>query len=148
MKKVYRSFSSLKARICAAAIALIGFGCESDGGKDLPAMYGTPYGNYKIKGSVTNQDGSPVTGASIRVTEEDIPSGKYTYSNTTTNNEGEYQTDGKAYTSKLKVVCIPDNPALDADSTIVPVKYVPDGKGDGWSEGSAEATVNFTLKKK
>ena len=122
MKKVYRSISSFSAWLCALGLSLLGYSCDeiSEPGS---CMYGTPNGDYEIKGSVTTEDGKPVDNATIKVTGPQIPSGEYSYSTTTTNQEGAYQTTGNNIPDDLKVVCIPSDPTLEPDSTIVKMKY-------------------------
>lgn len=144
------SFQSILTRLCAGGMALLGFGCDGDypgGGGD---MYGTPVGTFEIKGKVVTEDGKEVAGAALRVTQEEIPSGVYSITQTKSGNNGDYLMRSE-YTAvnNAKVVCLPDDPALEPDSTIVKLKY--SGKRDKdnpWYRGHADATVDFKLKKK
>lgn len=65
MKKTYRTISSLWATICAGALAVLGFGCSDKNNpwnNDL-CMYGTPTGQFEVKGAVTDEAGNPVDNA-------------------------------------------------------------------------------------
>lgn len=137
--------SALLSKVCAAVIAWLGFGCSAD----EPCMYGTPTGSFEIKGQVTAEEGSPVEGARIRVTDPDRPSGLFCFDEALTGTDGRYMTAGEDFAIKeLKVVCLPDNPALEADSVIVEAKHTDGGKDGSWYFGNAKATVDFKLKKK
>lgn len=151
MIKPYFRISTLLSRLCAAGLALLGFGCASDT-PDNPeiCMYGTPIGSFEIKGTVTDENNKPVANAEVRVTEPKLPSGVYSMATAKTDAQGNYTAQGTDFPLKnLKVVCLPGEGVLDADSTSVEVKYVKDKHDKNeWSSGKAEATVNFKLKKK
>ncbi len=144
MKLDRSSFSSLAGRLCTAGMAILGFSCS----EEAPVMYGTPFGSFEIKGTVTAEDGTHVKDAEIRVTFPDVPSGLHSLETTVTNNDGEYQvTDHHEFAPTLKVVCLPDDPALEADSVVVEMKYKKGSHNkDEWDRGHAEATVDFRLK--
>ncbi len=145
MQRLTTRLSAFLSQVCAVAIAWLGFGCSAD----EPCMYGTPTGSFEIKGQVTTEEGAPVKGARIRVTESDRPSGIFYLDEVQTGTDGRYMTAGSDYARKeLKVVCLPDNPALEADSVIVDVRHIDNGKDDPWNLGHAKATVDFKLKKK
>ncbi len=132
--------------ICSCLLSFLGFSCSSS--NDYPCMYGMPTGDFEIKGSVTTEDGDPVKDAEIRVTNIDVPSGVYSFETTTTNSEGNYIAIGGSYADhELKVVCLPSNQQLEADSVIVEIHYNND-KDDFWYVGKAEEIVNFKLKSK
>ena len=146
MKKVKYSLNSLLAKIYAGCLVLLGFGCESS---SEPCMYGTPTGDFEIKGMVTSEDDQAVPDATVRVTKPDMPSGIYSIETTKTDKDGKYTLKGVDFPTDMKVVCIPDNPMLEADSTIVELDYKKDPKDKNtWNRGHAEATVDFRLKKR
>lgn len=132
-----------------AGLALLGFGC-SDGG-DYPLMYGSPIADFEVKGSVTDAEGNAVKDAEVSVTAPEAPSGVYSIGRDTTNVSGSYNVSEDrrigSPSEKVKVVCVPADDSLEADSTVVTLKKVSDGDGD-WYCGKGEATVNFRLKKK
>lgn len=145
--------SALLSKLCAVIIAWLGFGCSN--GSDEPdvilCMYGSPNGSFEVKGQVTTEDGIPVEDAEIRVTTERFNSDFHSFAKTVTGTSGQFQADGRDYAEyKLKVVCIPGNPALEADSAVVDVKYARDknDKSVFWYVGHTKATVDFKLKKK
>ena len=104
-----------------AGLALLGFGC-SDGG-DYPLMYGSPIADFEVKGSVTDAEGNAVKDAEVRVTAPDAPSGVYSIGKDTTNVSGSYNVSEDrrigSPSEKVKVVCVPADDSLEADSTVV-----------------------------
>ncbi len=145
------NFSAIVSRLCAAGMAILGFGCSSDepGDGDVILMYGTPTSSWEVHGSVKTQKGDVVPDATIRVTLPEYDSDPNSIETAPTDAEGAYSVMGHLMTQKLKVVCVPDDPSLDADSTEVTLKYEKD-KNDknSWYRGHADATVNFKLKPK
>lgn len=151
IKPYYFRISTLLSRLCATGLAVLGFGCTSDT-PDNPeiCMYGTPIGSFEIKGIVTDENNNPVANAEVRVTGPETPSGISSMATSNTDAKGTYNAIGAGIPpyGKLKVVCLPGESVLDADSTSVEVKYVKDKHDKNeWSSGKAEATVNFKLKK-
>lgn len=140
--------STIISRVCAACLVFLGYSCgDSNGGE---CMYGTPRGDWEIKGRITDQAGQAVSNATIKVTIPEESSSYYSACTTTSDAQGDYvATYGNVDCyPRYKVVCLPDNPALRADSTVVDMHYVKDKKhkDDFWYMGHAEATVNFILK--
>lgn len=125
MRKISVSVSSLLSRFCAGLLALVGFGCsDGDGTDDMICMYGTPTGSFEVKGNVVDSEGTPVGDAEIIVTGPELPSSIWKMATVKTDAEGDYSIDSKSDTSKkLKVVCKPTDPNLEADSTIVNLEY-------------------------
>lgn len=145
MIKPYFRISTLLSRLCATGLAVLGFGCASDNSD----MYGTPIGSFEIKGIVTDENNNPIGNAEVRVTAPELPSGVYSMATAKTDSQGNYTAQGTDLPLKnLKVVCLPGESLLNADSTSVEVKYVKDKHDKNeWNVGKAEATVNFKLKK-
>lgn len=128
--------------IFSALLSLFGFSCCSES----EVMYGTPTGDFEIKGAVTDEAGNEVRKAEIRVTYPDAPSGMFCLSDTSTDSKGHYKIKGHDFLPEVKVVCIPENTDLQSDSVIVKMKYKDSDKQNSWYYGHAEATVDFTLK--
>ena len=146
MTLINKHISAFFAGIYSAILALLGYGCTPE---DQYDMYGMPTGTFEIKGAVTSDEGISVKNAEIRVTYPDAPSGVYSLETTTTNIDGQYITKGSTTVEpELKVVCIPYNPNLEADSVIVDLVYKDSNKKSTWDWGHAKATVDFKLKAK
>ena len=85
--------------------------------------------------------------STIRLTLPQYDSDPNSITTTDTNTEGEYIAESNVLAGKLKVVCVPNDPALDADSTEVELRYKKDKDiKDSWYHGHAEAKVDFKLK--
>ena len=143
--KAKLNLTAAVSRLCVAILAFLGYSCDNITGD----MYGTPTGSWEIKGAVTDEAVEPVADATVKVTFPTTNSSEYSIVETRTNEKGEYYAkETGPSSSSLKVVCIPDDPELKADSTIVNLKYSGGNKKDEWDEGTAHATVNFKLKKR
>ena len=146
MKKNY-SVDRMISRLCAIMLAFLGFGCDEFGDDNYPLMYGTPSGSWEVKGEVTDEENRPVPDATIKITLPQSNSSLYPIDVVKTNETGTYLSTGRSSSEALKIVCIPANPELDADSTIVTFKY--SGEANGmWNMGHANATADFKLRKK
>lgn len=149
MNSIKLHFSSILTAICSVLLSLLGFSCSSSKEEpDYPLMYGMPTGYFQIKGAVTDEEGSEISNAEIRVTYPDAPSGIYRCGETKTDSKGNYEIKGHEFLPEMKVVCIPENIDLQPDSIIVELKYKDSDKHDSWDKGHAEATVDFSLKSK
>lgn len=153
MKKIDAKISTMISRLCAFLLALMGFSCSSlevDDEGEMLLMYGCPTGSYEIKGMVSTDEGLPVRDAIIKVTYDRAPSNAFYLNSDTTDAKGYYTAEGRVVSSNMKIMCLPPNDSLEPDSTTVELEYVKtENKDDSfWYIGHAEATVNFTLKKK
>lgn len=153
MAKLRTSAAGLVSRLCAVLLGFLGFACSSEDGPDDPGMsfmYGTPTGEFEIKGAVTDEAGKAIGDADVRVTMPDVDSNPWSITNGLTGTDGKFSLDGSSVpVERLKVVCVPHGDTFEPDSTLVELKYVKDKNDKGaWSRGKAEAEVNFKLKKK
>lgn len=147
MKLINLRPASLLTAICSTFLSLLGFGCSLNP-EDVPDMYGMPLGDFEIKGAVTTEEGKYVEDAEIRVTHRDMPSGVFSFTTVATDIEGQYIAKGESYADReVKVVCLPSNPELEADSVIVTLNYNKENAGS-WYAGDAKEIVNFKLKSK
>lgn len=149
--KLKSNLLALFSRICAALLALLGYGCASKEEPDIPLMYGSPTGSFEIKGTVTNEEGAPISDAVIRVADPNVPSDLWSIARAVTNNIGLYYvTDRYTPVDNLKIVCIPIGNIYAPDSITVPVTYSFDEthEPDVWYSGHVDLTVDFKLKKK
>lgn len=55
-----------KENLLLMAASLLGFGTACDKEEQTLVMYGTPYNNYRVKGTVTDPDGNPIEGIEVR----------------------------------------------------------------------------------
>ncbi|MDE6022828.1 MAG: radical SAM-associated putative lipoprotein [Muribaculaceae bacterium] len=153
MIRIKKTISKLVSGICSVFLALIGYSCsKSDDSDNFLCMYGMPTGSFEIKGSVTTQEGEKVNNAEIRVAPPYFPSGECSDNEITiTDHNGSYDIECDMMPLKsIKVVCLPCNSNLEADSVVVDMHYIkdPSQKDNSWYIGHAEETVNFTLKEK
>lgn len=143
-------FNSFLSKILASGIALLGFSCSSAEDDDILYMYGCPTGKFTIKGKVSSEDGKALQDATLRVTLPELDSYPHPSLEGKSDETGNYSLQGANVPhEKLKVVCVPNDESLAADSTTVDMKYVnKNGEENSWYVGEAEATVDFILKKK
>ncbi len=151
MKKISSSLSTLLSIITSSIISLLGFtSCNDD--KNNVLMYGCPYGDFEVKGTVTDNEGKPVKDAQVitRPTSmnyeeahyDDYHNGDTTY----TDASGKYSISrDDVYSSLIKVIVHPKNDNLESDSIR---RYLKFEGGHGWYEGKATITQNFSLKAK
>ncbi len=145
------NFMGVVSRICAVLLAVLGFGCSSDkpDEPEILYMYGTPIGEFEIKGHVMSEDGKVVEKATMRATDSQFPSGIYSYATAYTDSEGNYTVVGTGFPEKMKVVCIPEDNRLEPDSVEVELKFIRDKDDENiWYMGKSTATVDFNLKKR
>lgn len=147
MTTIKTRISILISGVCASVLAFLGFGCSDNANL---CMYGSPYSTFEVKGKVTAEDGTPVANATVRITDPDTPSGISSLCTTTTKKDGSFRAAGNCSGNerKSKVVCIPEDASLDADSVVVDMDYKSVHSKDSWLEGHSEATVDLILKKK
>lgn len=152
MTCIKKNISKLFTGICSVILAILGYSCSKSDDSDLPVMYGMPTGSFEIKGYVTTQEGEKVNNAEIRVTPPYFPSGECSDKEITrTGHNGFYDIKCDMMTlESVKVVCLPCDSKLEADSVVVDMHYIidPSKKDNSWYIGHAEETVNFTLKEK
>lgn len=149
MKKNKWNLGKWISGLCSAGVAVMGFGCSSEEGSGEALMYGTPTSTFEIKGSVTDMDGKAVGNATIRVTLPDKDSGLYSLDSSKSDTQGAYKVEGRSFPlNDVKVVCIPEQPALEPDSVVVELNYIGNDKDKPWYEGHAEKKVDFKLKEK
>lgn len=151
MKRIYSNLRQITSRVCMVGLALLGFSCsDDDDDNGQLCMYGTPTAEFEIKGAVTSEDGKPVPDAEVRVTGRKAPSSQAAFDRDTTESDGAYSLHGYftgGPENILKLVCIPGDASLAADSIEVKLTKTEDGDG-AWKRGKGEATVDFKLKKK
>lgn len=138
MKKVTLKVERIMNGIFAGMISILGFSsCHS-----TELMYGTPTADFEIKGSVTDESGQAVEGASVTM--------RYINSNgaqaeTKTDSKGSYLLKTSGWPeNRIWIVCKPEGNNLEADSLDMTVSFK-DSDG-AWNHGTARETVDFSLK--
>ena len=164
---------TLLARLCAAVLVLLGFAsCEKAfNGIFVPVEYGSPSVDFKVKGTVTDEDEKPLEGIRVIVRREanNQPRSNQSY----VDDYGRYHlyggddtlyTDvkGKYESSVMDAFAVAEqkvyfddvdgnaNGAFKSDSVLVrtaPQKKFKDSEGN-WYAGGYEYTVDVKLKKK
>lgn len=150
MKNIITKLVSLTSRLCMAGLALLGFGCSDENENNMLCMYGTPTAEFEIKGAVTDAEGNAVPDAEIRVVSPTLPSYPYSVLRGNTDASGSFNCSGTitGYPKDgLKVVCLPGDTGLEADSVVVQLEKTK-GSDGFWYLGKGEASVDFRLKKK
>lgn len=133
--------------LSAAILGLLGFSSCGDALGDEPDMYGTPVGEFEIKGAVTNESSAPVPDAEVQVIGRWVDDlGNESFSNDTifvkTDSKGLYEKGifGWYPFESVKVRCVA--PDYDISSQIITLKY---NGGSGWDYGTTSAIVDFKL---
>ena len=139
-------------KILGCLLALLGFaGCESitNGGEE----YGSPYVEYSVKGEVTDGQNS-IENVKVKLFYP-FQDSLYVWKSEITDKDGKYQIQtsdvGPHETLTLTIVADDLNNEYQSDTanvTFLKSDFSGKRKRDSWFEGSAEKTVNFTLKKK
>lgn len=130
--------------------------CSKDEPEEISVMYGTPYGEYKYEGIVTDEEGNPIQGINVTVQEYN-----YSINNLTvveTDKSGKFTTDYiKWGTGGRQALIFTD---IDGDANggdFEEVRFnihslnnkvkIEDGEGD-WDNGKWKVTadVELTLK--
>ncbi len=153
MKKASSKFNKLINAIFAVLLAALGFSC-SDDPSDVPCMYGTPHGDFEVKGTVVDENGKPVPNAKIALREGLKINGEIVwhdaewYLNTTSDNTGTYSLKSSGMFNKVRIVCTPPDESLEADSIETKVDFKDDGRDEFWYIGKATVEQDFKLKAK
>ena len=150
--------------VLSALLTLLGFGSCSNYGEDEygapPVEYGTPYADYIVKGSVTDEQGNPLQGikASIKSIQriEGLPPYTYGLDSTMTDSQGKFLMETRAYVSHpdLKLIVEDtDGPAGGGEflSDTTALKDLPmqqTASGQHWSNGTFELNADIKMKKK
>lgn len=155
MKKASRKFNKFLNAVFAVLLAALGFSCsDEDDPNDIPCMYGTPHGNFEVKGTVVDENDRPIPNAKIAIREGRKIDGNTKwfdaewYCSTTTDNTGTYSVKGSGMIDEIRIVCTPPDGSFEADSTETKLNFNDDGRDDPWYFGSATVEQNFKLKAK
>ncbi len=143
-------FSQIVSRLCGIGLSLLGFSmaaCDEDGGGEIPCMYGSPFGEFEVKGMVTTDDGAGLPDAVIDLKVLEGSGESYVYCRDTTDMAGTYKFSVSTVPYReVRIVCKPAGDEFEADSVDINLKY--EGGDGGWYAGTAREEVNFRLKRK
>lgn len=138
--------AAIVGSIFSAIIAMLGFSaCVAE------LMYGSPNGDFRVSGLVTDEEGAPVDKARVIVRPYGFGDGHYFLRDyecdtLSTDIAGKYRGEINGFPSKkIVIVCEDPQGGYQTDSVEVTPKYV-NGDND-WYMGVATAEVNFKLKK-
>ena len=137
-------------KILGCLLALLGFaGCESI--TNSAEEYGSPYVEFSIKGEVTDGENA-LENVEVKLFHPHFSTSRMSGM---TDKDGKYQISardiGPYDTLKLKLIPDDLNNKYECDTayvTFLKSDFSGKKKNDYWFAGSAEKTVNFTLKKK
>ena len=149
--------------VLTALLSILGFSCsldEPDEYGSTPVEYGTPHADYILKGTVTDEAGTPIKGIKTslkEISKDDTGTYVFGIDSIQTNESGNYQlkNSGMPYDKRVKLV-VEDidgeanggeflNDTLDIDYG----KAVEVEEGDHhWYDGKYEVTTDVRLKKK
>lgn len=105
--------------------------------------YGTPSASYAFKGTVTDENGLPISNVKVILTSP------YQYGElyTNTNESGEYSLESKYRDPGSNTLAFKHEGYVDKDTTIQDNQLVFKGGDGSWYRGEATANVDITLKK-
>lgn len=155
MKKLNKRFVSKINGILAMLVLLLGFSCNSDDDDPIPAEYGSPHADFKVKGKVTDENKKAIPG--IRIHSMTIRNNEvlYHYSDTTyTNGQGEYTIQANPLDIEQIKIFYEDidgeeNGSFKTDSIVILQEDIHlTGASGHWFEGSETKTIDIKLKNK
>ena len=147
--------------VLSALLTMLGFGACTNDGEDTPVEYGTPYSDYIVKGSVTDELGNHLAGikTSVKAIEEiseELPPYAYGLDSTVTDEQGKFLMKTRAFISHPNIKLIvedTDGPASGGEflSDTLALDDLPKQQtesGQRWSSGTFEVDANVKLKRK
>lgn len=152
MNRLLSSLNRITSVLFSAIIALLGFSsCEDDGGMNV-VMYGAPYGEFEVKGTVTDVDGNPLENTQIIIRPVNIDYEAkehvdyyYNCDTTYTDVSGQFKVNNEhGFSEYLRIVAHPANKTLESDSIRQKLHY--SGGDNSWYMGKAKITQDFILK--
>lgn len=103
--------SQIVSRLCGIGLSLLGFSmaaCDEDGGGEIPCMYGSPFGEFEVKGMVTTDDGAGLPDAVIDLKVLEGSGESYVYCRDTTDMAGTYKFSVSTVPYReVRIVCKP-----------------------------------------
>lgn len=146
--------------VLTTLLSILGYGCSSDESLDMygsPVEYGSPHADYIVKGTITNESGTPVQGikTSLKEVSENVKTA-YGIDSVQTNATGDFQLKYTGMERKsIKLIVedidgeanggefLSDTLDIDYDNAV----KVKEGEGR-WYQGKFEVSQDVKLKKK
>lgn len=150
MKKIYRPLLKGTNWALAGLISFLGLGISCDSIiKDSPSEYGSPHADFRVKGKVTDEAGTPIPG--IRMHAQPSPQYYGRTDTTYTDENGNYELQSviighehiDVYAEDIDGV---NNGMFQPDSARILSKDIDLKDGKGWYEGWDEKEIDFRLK--
>lgn len=142
--------------LLGSVLTMLGFnGCGENPFSSV-CLYGTPYTNFNVKGTVLSEEGDKLEGMTVTTKEvlkaQDTVMWFNVLQQSNTDQQGRYQHQGRWYpyvvddSRALRVVVEDPKGAYAADSVDVELTHTKEGKGD-WCDGTDVGTADFRLKR-
>ena len=145
MKQIKKYFTMKWCAMISALLGMLGYAaCGSKDEEDdrMVCLYGQPHANFRVEGSVLNEEGSPIAGVKVYVRDH--------YGDTTkTDRNGKYVFEDNFFEPFNNIWIMAEDPfgIYAADSVNVATDFK-GGEGSMWDCGSFSTTQDITLKMK
>ena len=157
----------MKVRFCrwynvllTTLLTMLGYGCTKEEPMDMygVVMYGVPSANYIVKGTVTDEGGTPVQciKTSVKYIPDKAPEYTQCLDSVKTDNAGKFQLKASwhAGSSDMKLIVEDIDGEANGGEFLSDTIRIDELKrqkledGDGWYEGKFELNADVKLKKK
>lgn len=153
MKKQNSMLCRWSQALLATLLAWMGFSCSHENGwYDEPAMYGTPFAHFEIKGQVLDPQKRPVRGAQIEVKDLDTAYPWLSSDTIYTDEEGKFSWQKGGFPT-LRYQLITSGPdgdryagAYTPDTSVVVFNREEMTGAEGWYDGRGVRDTVVTLK--
>ena len=141
MNRIKKYFTVKWCAMISALLGMLGFAaCGDKEDDDTVCLYGQPHADFKVEGTVFNEDGLPMKGIKVYVQDH--------YGDTVrTDQNGKYVFAAKSIMPYTEFWVMAKDPfgVYATDSVSVATDFQ---GGSDWYRGSYSTTQDFTLKKK
>ena len=145
MKQIKKYFTVKWCALISALLGMLGYSaCGSKDEEDdrMVCLYGQPHANFRVEGSVLNEEGSPIAGVKVYVRD-------HYGDTTTTDRNGKYVFEDNFFEPFNNIWVMAEDPfgIYSAESVNVATDFK-GGEGSMWDCGSFSTTQDITLKMK
>ena len=147
--------------VLTTLLTMLGYGCTKEEPMDMYGVmveYGVPSANYIVKGTVTDEGGTPIQGikTSVKSIPDEAPQYTQGLDSVQTDNAGKFQLKASWYAGIPDLKLIVEDVDGEANggeflSDTIRIDELKRQKledGDGWYEGKFELNADVKLKKK